>query len=418
MFLTCHVGTTLKMLCLRRSDGHQLWDHERRLQSLQTYEHVAGSPANSTPVTDGKTVVFQFDDHGLLAMDMEGKLLWEKSFPTTANPFSYGASPVLDDGLLYINRDGAIDSSLLCLDVATGSEIWRSARPNRVRSWCTPYILVQGTSRHVLAGGSGFLDAYDARTGKSAWSVSGLPTVVCPSPVAGDGVIVFGGWTTAHVAGRSRVESIFEEDSGVSTAAMKDPKAFFEQFDKNQDGALSVDEFPKSRAKDAFNFIDKNKNAKVEMAEWAPVYTEQGTAPGRNVVLAIGTGGSGDITKSHVKWEYTKGLPYVSSPLIHQGRVYLVKTGGFLTCLDLQSGKPHYESERLGIAGEFYATPVVVGNTLFLCAQRGSVIAVEASDRFRILARNDIGESLSATPAIAQDSLYIRGEKSLWAFGK
>lgn len=418
IFVTAHESGTLKMICLRRSDGRQLWIHERRVASIKPYEHVAGSPANSTPVTDGKRVVFQFDDYGLVTMDVDGKVLWEKPFTPTANPFSYGASPILDDGRVYINRDGAIDSSLLCLDLTTGNEQWRAARPTRSLSWCTPYILREGAAKQVLVGGSGFLDAYDAREGTLTWSVGTLPKVVCPSPVAGDGMVVFGGWTTAHVAGRSRVESVFEEDSGVSPAAMKDPKAFFEQFDTNKDGVLTVDEFPKSRAKDAFNFIDKNKNQKVEMAEWAPVYTEQGTAPGRNVVLAIAPGGTGNVTASHVRWEVSKGLPYVASPVIHQGRVYLVKTGGFLTCLDLQSGKPYYESERLGVAGEYYATPVVVGNHIVVCAQRGSAILVESSNQFRVISRNELGESLSATPAVAHNTLFIRGERSLWAFGK
>lgn len=111
-------------------------------------------------------------------------------------------------------------------------------------------------------------------------------------------------------------------------------------------------------------------------------------------------------------------MPYVASPVIHQGRVYLVKTGGFLTCLDLQSGKPYYESERLGVAGEYYATPVVVGNHIVVCAQRGSAILVESSNQFRVISRNELGESLSATPAVAHNTLFIRGERSLWAFGK
>jgi outer membrane protein assembly factor BamB len=156
----------------------------------------------------------------------------------------------------------------------------------------------------------------------------------------------------------------------------------------------------------------------VEMQEWAPVYTEQGTAPGRNVLLAIATGGNGDVTQTHVKWEATKGLPYVASPLVHEGRVYFVKTGGFLSCLDARTGKALYESERLGVAGEYYATPLAVGNQIVLCAQRGSVLLVPAGDSFSVAARNEIGEGLSATPAVAGNILYLRGEKHLLAFGQ
>ena len=232
-------------------------------------------------------------------------------------------------------------------------------------------------------------------------------------------MVVFGGWTTAHVAGRSRIESIFDVDSGVSAAAMKDPAAFFAQFDANKDGKLSVDEFPKSRARDAFNFIDKNRDGFVDMAEWAPVYTELGAAPGRNVILGIAPGGGkGDLTPTQVKWETTRGLPYVASPLAYRGRVYLIKAGGFISCLDLTTGKAHYETERLGVAGEYYATPVAVGENIVICAQRGTAFVIRAGDTLEILSRNELGEALSATPAVVENTLYLRGEKHLWAFGK
>ena len=418
IFLTGHDGTTLKMICLRRSDGKILWERERKISKLATYEHIAGSPANSTPATDGRHVVFQFDDFGVVVMDFAGEVIWERTFAPTANRFSYGASPVLDDGSLYLNRDGGIDSSLLCLDVATGKERWKAARPDAIGSFCSPYVSGEGALKQILAGGSGRLEAYDALTGKPVWHVTGLPIFVCPSPVVAGGMIFYGGWTTAHVAGRTRIESIFDEDSGVSAAAMKDPSAFFAQFDANKDGRLVVGEFPQSRARDAFNFTDKNKSGFVEMEEWAPVYTERGTAPGRNVLLAIAPGGKGDITGTHVKWEVAKGLPYVASPLAHRGNVYFVKTGGFLSCLDAKTGTAHYESERLGVAGEYYATPVAVGEHIVICAERGTVLMVKAGDRLEIVARNVLGESLNATPAVVDNTLYVRSAKHLWAFAK
>jgi outer membrane protein assembly factor BamB len=419
IFLTGHVGTTLKMICLRRSDGTVLWEHERKVFKLSTYEHVAGSPANSTPATDGERVAFFFDDFGVVVLDFSGELKWEKAFPSTRNAFSYGASPVLDDGYLYLNRDGGNESSLVCLDAATGQERWHAARPDKVGSFCTPYVWTHDGTKHILAGGTGQLQAYDASTGDSVWHVTGLPSFVCPSPVAVDGMVVFGGWTTAHVAGRTRVESVFDADSGVSPAAMKDPAAFFAQFDANKDGKLSVDEFPKSRARDAFNFIDKNKDGFVDMAEWAPFYTELGAALGRNVILGIAPGSSkGDLTQTQVKWETTRGLPYVSSPLAYRGRIYLAKTGGFLSCLDAKTGQAKYESERLGMAGEYYATPVAVGEHIVICAQRGTAFVIRAGDALEILSRNELGEALSATPAVVENTLYLRGEKHLWAFGK
>ena len=178
------------------------------------------------------------------------------------------------------------------------------------------------------------------------------------------------------------------------------------------------EEFPPSRAREAFNFVDKNRNGFVEMAEFAPAYEETPGPPGRNVFFGIAGGGKGDVTETHVKWEATKGLPYVASPLAYRGRLYLAKAGGFFSCLDPKSGETKYESERLGVSGEYYATPVAVGDFLLVCAQRGTVLVIKAGDQLEVVERNAIGENLYATPAIVDNTLYIRGDKHLWAFAE
>jgi outer membrane protein assembly factor BamB len=418
IFITGHEGPLLKMIALDRTRGTVLWERERRITRVATYAHVAGSPANPTPATDGNRVIFYFDDYGLVVMDMAGTLLWEKKFPPTGNAFSYGASPVLDDGRIYLNRDGSLDSSWLCLDASNGEEIWRAAHPDSIISYCTPYFIEQQGQRLVLAGGSGRLAAYDARSGQRVWQVQGLPGFICPSPVAAGDRIVFGGWTTAHVSGRSRIESaFFDDDSGVSPEAMKDPAAFIAQFDQNKDGRLSLEEFPDSRARDAFRFLDRNKNGTIELEEWAPGYSEEGGGGGRNVLLGIEPGGTGDITETHVRWQLTRGLPYVPSPLAYRGRVYLVATGGFVTCVDLRSGQPHFERERLGLGGEYYASPVAVGEHILICAQRGTVFLIKAQDQLEIIHQVGLGEPIFATPAVADNTLYLRSETHLWAFG-
>jgi len=76
IFVTGHTGTTLKMLCLRRSDGQVLWVREKKITRLATYAHTAGGPANSTPATDGRYVVFQFDDFGVTHSAMAPHPSW------------------------------------------------------------------------------------------------------------------------------------------------------------------------------------------------------------------------------------------------------------------------------------------------------------------------------------------------------
>ena len=67
----------------------------------------------------------------------------------------------------------------------------------------------------------------------------------------------------------------------------------------------------------------------------------------RTIVMAVRTGGRGDITKSQVLWKETKGVPEVPSPLVWQNRVYMIRSGSLFVCRDLDTGKLVYE-ERSG----------------------------------------------------------------------
>lgn len=417
IFITGHDKKNFKSICFNRENGNVLWEQIRPISKIRIYDHVAGDPSNSTPATNGNTVIFYFDDYGLIATDLNGKLKWEYLVAPISNSFSYGASPIIFNNKVFINRDGGFDSSLLCIDLKTGKKIWSAKRPNFIPSFCSPYPIKQGNNNLILAGGSGKLIAYSAVNGEEIWSTVGLPSFVCPTPTESNGIVVFGGWTTAHVSGQSRVESVFNDNSNVSDQSKKDPVAFFNQFDVDNDKKLTLLEFPESRAKDAFNYIDTNRDGFVVMDEWAPLYTNKPNAPGRNVMLGISSNGKGDITQTNVLWELKKGLPYVASPLIYRNRVYLAAKGGFMTCVDLQTGKPLYQKERLGIGGEYYASPIAVDDNIIVCAHRGNVFLVKATKKMDIVHSTNLNEKIFATPAIADSKIYIRSEAHLWSFG-
>jgi outer membrane protein assembly factor BamB len=187
--------------------------------------------------------------------------------------------------------------------------------------------------------------------------------------------------------------------------------------DRNGDGALQIDEIPLGRAKDAFASIDFDRSGGWDKAELQG-FVDAPVASGRNVLVAVRGGGRGDVTESHVLWEKTKGLPYVASPLLHAGRLYYVKKGGFMSSVDVKSGTALYEAERLGGGGgEYYASPVGIGDRVLVGSVRGTMFVLGAGDRLEIVSRNDFGEGIFATPAVVENTMYLRTARHLWAIG-
>jgi outer membrane protein assembly factor BamB len=151
----------------------------------------------------------------------------------------------------------------------------------------------------------------------------------------------------------------------------------------------------------------------IDPEEWQASLDFMGR--GKNVVLAIKPGGRGDITISHVIWSNDKGAPYVASPLFYEGRLYLVKDGGLLTIYEAATGKVLLEKERLGITGDFYASPVASDHRIFIGSQGGVLMSLKSGDKLEVLSKTDLGKP-SATPVVLDDTMYVRTSGNLWAF--
>ncbi|QXD23540.1 PQQ-binding-like beta-propeller repeat protein [Opitutia bacterium ISCC 51] len=418
IFLTGFEDMQLIMLCVSRSNGEVLWSLLRPLKELQRYSHEDSSPSVPTPSTDGERVAFLFGDYGLITTDLDGKVIWEKQFIPASYEFGYGASPTLIDGKLLINCDGGIRSGLMCLDFESGKEIWFAERSGKIISYASPFVWEDNGTTNILQAGTAQLGSYNLEDGKFLWEVDNLPVFVCTTPTADERGVYFGAWTTGNVDGSTRVRSTFPEDFPLTDEQASDPEAFFARFDSNQDRKISREELPPSRMREAFNYLDTNASGLVDFEELAPSFIDDDpeTKFGRNVFVSIKPGGRGNITDTHVNWEKRKNIPYVSSPLLYQNRLYLVKKGGTVSCLDPSSGVAYYERKRLGSSGEYYASPIGVDNKILIASEPGKLIILKASDEFEILESVDMNESIKASPAIVDNHLYVRTDQHLYAF--
>ena len=171
-------------------------------------------------------------------------------------------------------------------------------------------------------------------------------------------------------------------------------------------------------AKTVFNAIDENKDEFITEAEWDASVAMMSKGEYGVFALRDPGSGSGDLTATHIVWKNKRGAATVPSPLFYRGRLYLIQDGGRLTCYQAKTGQPLFEQERLESDGQYWASPIAANGHIYLTSARGIVTVVEAADSLKVVARNQLNQRITATPAIAEDKLYVRTASHLWAFGK
>lgn len=400
LFLTAFENGKLFTLAYSRTDGKELWRKEAPAKKIEPYLKGEGSPAASTPATDGEKLVVYFGSCGLICYDLEGNELWKYELPTaeTNNDFGTGSSPIVVDGRVVLLRDQLKDARLLCLELSNGSLAWDMKREGVKTSWGSACVWETPEGKQVVVPGSMRVNGYDLKTGKEKWKVTGTPAVPCTTPVVADGKLFFAGWAP-----------------GANDFKMPTFDEMLKMAGEEGVGHLTKAGSEKTFLKGLFDSNDLDKDGKITRDEWDAQL--KFLASGKNIGFALKPGGSGDITKSHVAWTTTKGLPYVPSPLVYRGVMYTMNNGGRLSAIDAKTGKDLYEFEAVGI-GSVYASPVVANGHLYLCGLDKNVVVVKAGDSPDKVCSTKLDDRIAATPAIAGGTIYIRTAKTLYAFSE
>ncbi len=402
IFLTGFDGGKLQTLCYQRQDGKLLWKRDAKGGAIEEYHATEGSPAASTPATDGRRVVSYFGSRGLVCYDVKGKELWQHPLPVaqTSGGFGSGTSPMIAGGLVLVNRDQVKECSLLAVDLRTGKKIWEAARPDVTQSFGTPILWKNGGAVEVVMSGSLKLKGYDLKTGAERWSLGPMPAFTCTTPVVGDGLLFFAGWSP-----------------GKADGPMPSFAGMAEKADTNRDGAISLEEAKAAGSSGFFKSLDTDGDGKLTAGDFDALIAR--LARGENVLVAVKPGGQGELPENQVVWKQSRGLPYVPSPLFYHGRVYLVKDGGMASSFDAKTGLAHYTQERLKAQGSYYASPVAADGRIYAASLDGKVTVFKAGgDHPEILHQVDFKERIAATPALVGRPLYLRTASKLYAFGE
>ena len=346
-------GTRCHVLCLDRVNGRILWDKEV-FEQTPLRKEGKNSYATPTPATDGKRVYAVFGDGSVVALKLDGSLVWMNREMQFYSRHGLGASPIVYGNLLIMpydgsNRVGAAGqwpnnppeerlgwqipwdkSIVVALDVKTGKPVWTARRGLSRIAHATPLILHGRSGVQLLSIAGDVVQGFDLKNGERLWSVYCQGEGLVPSPATGDGLIF--------------AASGFE----------------------------------------------------------------------KTTLRAIRAGGTGDVTQTHIVWEQKKGVPTQPSLLYVKPYLYAISDGGIATCYQRDRGDIVWQ-ERIG--GNHSASPVYADGNIYFLSEAGETTVIEAGPKFRILARNSIGEKCQASFAVSGRRLLIRAEKNLYCIG-
>jgi outer membrane protein assembly factor BamB len=340
-------------MCLNRKDGKVLWKH-----------HIAGaytnrqgnSAASGSPITDGKSVWFFAGTGELVAYDMDGKELWERSVTKDHGKFeilwNYGASPMLYKDRLYLavlhgdmKRKTGSKPYVLCIDPKTGKDLWKhirytDAQAESKQAYTTPYPFEGPSGTRIIIVGGDRTTAHEPKTGKETWrSIDYNPKDgkwlrIVPSAVSCKGVIFTG-------------------------------------------------------------------------------------APKGGFMFGIKAGKSGQLAKSDNAWLDKDDSPDVCTPAVHNGRFYILDgRRKRLVCKDAVTGKNYWKG-KVGTKKVLQASPTIADGKIYCMSLAGEVVIFDAGDEFKVLNRINMGgKDSKSTIAAAQGNLFVRVDDKLYCIGK
>jgi outer membrane protein assembly factor BamB len=328
---------------------------------------------------------------------LDGKQIWartttvDKVMPThKTNPYS-GTTPLSDGRRVVVWH---ATGGLKCYDL-DGKELWSRNLGEFKHTWgygTSPILLGENLILHSGPGRRVFVTAITMATGKTVWETD--------EPIEVEGLKnkngqYQGSWCTpivAHIKGKPQV--IVAMNTRVSA------------YDPTTGKVLWT--------------ASGMRHARGDLAYSSPVIAGDAvvvTGGYKGPMMAIRLGGSGDVTKSHRIWRHEKQPQSIGSGVFVGGHIYRPNAGpSTIECIDAATGKVTW-TERA--TGNQWASIIKVGDLLYATGQDGGTIVFRANPKkFDVVAKNKLGDSCNATPAVSDGRLYFRTAKHLWCVGE
>lgn len=142
-------------------------------------------------------------------------------------------------------------------------------------------------------------------------------------------------------------------------------------------------------------------------------------------IFAIRAGASGDITlkeeqtsNDFIAWSKRGRGPYMPTPIIYGDYLYSLNNNGVFDCYDLQTGEEKYRQRIQHTGSGFSASPVAADGKIYLTGEDGDIFVIRAGPEYELIAKNELGELVMATPALSEGMMYVRAKEHLFAIGR
>ena len=349
------------------------------------------------------------------------------------------SSPVLSQGELYLTTaitppGGGVQLRALSYMAETGKLRWDTevffepgtgGGMHQKNSKASPTPLVSGDSVFVHFGhlGTACLD----RAGKIRWRQSELKYSPVHgnggSPILADGVLFFscdGGSGPFAVALDPQTGAIRWRVGRESAAAKKfsfSTALYLTNGTRKEiisPGSGAVFSYDPATGREWWRVAYGNGYSVVPRPVFAHGLIFVGTGYDRASLLAIRPGGEGDLTESNIVWQTARSAPNTPSVVVAGDLIFFVSDGGIATCADARTGRVHW-NERL--EGDYSASPVWAEDRVYFFNEAGLCTVVRSAPKFEVLAKNDLGERLLASPAVTEGAWFIRTKNHLFRIG-
>ncbi len=327
LFLTGASATKREVYCVDRNSGKIMWTTqvEKILASSIQAPKVSNETGFSAPTaaTDGKAVYAVFANGDIVAIDMNGKKIWDQNLGDPQNHYGHSSSLMIYKDLVIIQYDQRNAPKLMALSASTGKTVWSTSRKVKI-SWASPIIVNTGKRTEIIVAAEPYVASYNPATGEELWKIDCISGEVGPSVAYANGMV--------------------------------------------------------------FSVNDYSKLAAIKL---------------------------GDQPK--VLWESNDFLSDVPSPVATDKYLILVTSFGTVVCYDPQTGNKYWEKE---FNNSIYSSPVIAEGKVYLLDRTGLMHIFKADKEYLSLGEPALGEKSVCTPAFSNGRIYLRGDKNLYCIGK